>query len=117
MSVCLLLLLPQEFTCRCAANSHDSPRQEGQDTGCPQIHPQGFHKVGGHPVEVDEVAPVVYKVDHDDGPCCFAGQQLEGAYFGSQGGVWRGLTCWRLGGCSLVQHLQKKKKKNMSPAD
>lgn len=79
--------VPKEQTCRCAANSHDSPGQEGQDARSPQVHPKGFHKVGGHPVEVDEVAPVIHKVDHNDGPHCFAGQQLEGAHFGGQGGV------------------------------
>ena len=79
--------VPKEQTCRCAANSHDSPGQEGQDARSPQVHPKGFHKVGGHPVEVDEVAPVIHKVDHNDGPHCFAGHQLEGAHFGGQGGV------------------------------
>ena len=79
--------LHEEHTCRSAANSHDSPGQEGQDARSPQVHPEGFHKVGGHPVEVDEVAPVVHKVDHNDGPHCFAGQQLDAAHFAGQGWV------------------------------
>ena len=65
--------VPKDQTCRCAANSHDSPGQEGQDARSPQVHPKGFYKVGGHPIEVDEVAPVIDKVDHNDGPYCFAG--------------------------------------------
>lgn len=96
---------PREQTCRCAADGHDSPGQEGQDARSPQVHPEGFHKVGGHPVEVDEVAPVVHKVDHNDGPHCFAGQQLEGTHFASQRGVGGGLPCRGLGGGGLLQHL------------
>ena len=67
-------------TCGSAANSHDSPGQEGQEARGSQVHPKRPHKVGGHPVEVNEVAPVVHKVDHNDSPGGFAGQQLQGAH-------------------------------------
>ncbi len=69
-----------ELTCKCASNSQNYPGQEGEEGGSPQVQPQCTHKVRGHPIQQDEVRPMVDKIRCYNGPGCSLGQkQLPGA--------------------------------------
>ena len=62
-------------TCKRASDSEDNPGQEGEEARGAEVQAQGTHEVGWHPVEQNEVRPVVHKICSHNGPGCLLGQE------------------------------------------